>query len=96
VDTHWLVYLLDAMALNSYSQSAAQPGLAVDTLAVIRSPAPSQEEQRAIVAFLNRETAAVDALERKIRGAIDHLKELRTALISAAVTGRIDVREEVA
>jgi hypothetical protein len=30
------------------------------------------------------------------REAIDRLKELRTALISAAVTGKIDVREEVA
>ena len=32
----------------------------------------------------------------KVRDAIDRLKELRTALISAAVTGKIDVREEVA
>lgn len=32
----------------------------------------------------------------KVREAIDRLKEYRTALISAAVTGKIDVREEVA
>ena len=32
----------------------------------------------------------------KIREGIDRLKEFRTALISAAVTGKIDVREEVA
>ena len=36
------------------------------------------------------------ALIAKVRDAIDRLKELRTALISAAVTGKIDVREEVA
>jgi restriction endonuclease S subunit len=59
-------------------------------------PQPSIPEQRAIGAFLDRETARVDALVAKVRGAIDRLKELRTALISAAVTGKIDVREEAA
>ena len=43
--------------------------------------------------FLDRETAKIDALVAKVRDAIDRLKELRTALISAAVTGKIDVRE---
>ena len=36
----------------------------------------------------------VDSIITAIRDAIDRLKELRTALISAAVTGKIDVREE--
>ncbi len=57
---------------------------------------PPPDEQRAITAFLDRETARIDALVAKVRDAIDRLKELRTALISAAVTGKIDVREEVA
>ena len=55
-------------------------------------PVPPRQEQRAITAFLDRETAKIDALIAKIRQAINHLKEFRTALISAAVTGRIDVR----
>ena len=54
---------------------------------------PPNGEQRAIAAFLDRETAKIDALIAKIRQAIHHLKEFRTALISAAVTGKIDVRE---
>ena len=57
---------------------------------------PPEVEQRAIAAFLDRETAHIDALVAKVRDAIDRLKELRTALTSAAVAGRIDVREEVA
>ena len=57
---------------------------------------PPFSEQLAIAAFLDRETANIDALVGKIREAIDRLKELRTALISAAVTGKIDVREEAA
>jgi hypothetical protein len=43
-----------------------------------------------------RETARIDALVAKVRDATDRLRELRTALISAAVTGKIDVRDEVA
>ena len=60
-----------------------------------RLPFPATGEQRAIAAFLDRETTSIDALIAKIRQAINHLKEFRTAFISAAVTGKIDVREEV-
>ena len=58
--------------------------------------APPVEEQRAIAALLDRETSRINALVAKVCDAVDHLKELRTALISAAVTGKVDVREEVA
>lgn len=47
---------------------------------------------RAICPLLERDAALV----AKDLEAIDRLKELRTALISAAVTGKIDVREEAA
>jgi type I restriction enzyme S subunit len=57
---------------------------------------PPQAEQQAIIASLDRETARIDLLVDKIREAIDRLKELRTALISAAVTGKIEVRGEAA
>ena len=55
---------------------------------------PATDEQHAIGAFLDRETARIDALVAKVGDASESLKELRTALISAAVTGKIDVREE--
>jgi restriction endonuclease S subunit len=53
------------------------------------------DEQQAIADFLDSETARIDTLVAKIRDAVERLKELRTALISAAVTGKIDVREVV-
>lgn len=59
-------------------------------------PLPPEDEQRTIVAVLGRQTARIDALISNVRVAIDRLQELRTALISAAVMGKIDVREEVA
>ena len=57
---------------------------------------PPVAEQRAITTFLDQETARIDSLVAKVRNAIDRLKELRSALISAAVTGKIDVRTEAA
>jgi restriction endonuclease S subunit len=57
---------------------------------------PPRAEQRTIAAFLDRETARIDALIAKVREAIDRLEDLRTALITAAVTGKIDLREEAA
>ncbi|MBA3671188.1 MAG: hypothetical protein H0W68_04075 [Gemmatimonadaceae bacterium] len=56
-------------------------------------PQPPMDEQRSLTAFLDHNSAEIDALIARIRSAITRLHELRTALISAAVTGKIDVRE---
>lgn len=63
-----------------------------DAFREILTPIPPEPEQRAITAYLDRETARIDALSAKVREGIEKLKEYRTALISAAVTGKIDVR----
>ncbi len=55
---------------------------------------PDLDEQRYILDILVLETARIDALMANVGKAIDRLKELRTALISAAVTGKIDVRND--
>ena len=57
---------------------------------------PSYEEQRTIAAYLNRETARIDALIEKVEKSITLLREYRPSLISAAVTGKIDIRKEAA
>jgi type I restriction enzyme S subunit len=56
---------------------------------------PPLEEQRAIATFLARETAKIDTLVAQAESAISLLTERRSALISAAVTGQIDVRNAV-
>ena len=53
--------------------------------------APS-DEQNAIAAFLDTETEKFDALTAEANRAIELLQERRSVLISAAVTGKIDVR----
>jgi type I restriction enzyme S subunit len=54
-------------------------------------PLPPQFEQRAIVEHIARETAKLDALRAATERTIALLKERRSALIAAAVTGQIDV-----
>lgn len=54
---------------------------------------PPIKEQQIITTFLNTETAKFDALTAEANRAIELLKERRSALVSAAVTGKIDVRE---
>lgn len=61
----------------------------------IRMPYPPLQEQIQIINAIRHETGNYDELERKLLESIDMLLEYRTALISAAVTGKIDVREEV-
>ena len=56
---------------------------------------PPSEEQRAIADFLDRETEKIYTSVAKIKTAIERLQEYRTALITAAVTGKIDVRETI-
>ena len=62
------------------------------TIASVIIPVPPLTEQSAIMQFLTDETAKLDTLPAEAQRAIDLLQERRTALISAAVTGQIDVR----
>ncbi len=83
--------LLDVWSKNSCTVESIESNCMLDSML----PVPSLPEQTAIAAFLDRETARIDRLEEKVEAAIERLREYRTALITAAVTGKIDVREEV-
>jgi len=54
---------------------------------------PEMKEQQKIVNYLDDKTSKMDKLIEKANKSIELLKEKRTALISAAVTGKIDVRK---
>ena len=62
----------------------------------IRLPYPPPQEQREILKSIIKETGEYSLLQQKIEKSIEKLREYRSALISAAVTGKIDVREETA
>ena len=53
---------------------------------------PPIDEQMRIVAYIDKDTEQIDALSIKLTDSIAKLREYRTALITAATTGKIDVR----
>ena len=57
-----------------------------------RFPQPPQSEQNAIIDHLDRVTTKINKLIKKVESAISLLTEYRVALITAATTGEIDVR----
>ena len=96
LDLRWLGATLETMNLNQYSTSAAQPGLSVEVIAKLRLAVPPLDEQGAIAAHILEKTAQFDALTDAATSAISLLQERRAALISAAVTGKIDLRPHFA
>jgi type I restriction enzyme S subunit len=80
--------------LESIQTGGMHPHLNCGNVKYVEVPLPPVAEQTAIVAFLETETAKFDTLTAEAQRAIDLLQERRTALISAAVTGQIDVRQQ--
>ena len=74
------------------SQRVAMPKINRESLKEVMLVLPPQKEQQEIADFLFDETKRIDALTTEAQRAIDLLQERRTALISAAVTGQIDIR----
>ena len=94
-DREYLYYVfLSGQPYSGLGKQGTQLNLNTDTIGDIKLPVPPIDRQRAIVIFLDRETLKIDALVEKVQQAIERLQELRAALISAAVTGKIDMREE--
>ena len=80
-------------ALSMSSVGATMDNLNAVILAALRIPLPPIDEQRRIVAYLDEQTARIDALIAETETFIELTRERRAALITAAVTGQIDVRE---
>ncbi len=77
------------------SVGVSYPAVNASDVATIPIPLPPTTEQRAIADYLDRETAMINRMVAKVESAIERLQEYRTALITAAVTGKIDVRTEL-
>jgi type I restriction enzyme S subunit len=68
------------------------PTMTQEAIGNFRFALPPEDEQRSIVEFVDRELSKLSTLTAEAQRAIALLQERRTALISAAVTGQIDVR----
>jgi type I restriction enzyme S subunit len=92
-DTDWLANLLHVMNLGQYSMTAAQPGISVELISKLKIPVPTIDEQRLIGEFLKTEIDQIQTLISRCFVFILKLQERRQSLVSAAVTGKIDVRK---
>lgn len=95
-DSRWLCYVMNTRVVRAQVEvvqyGAAQEQFNISHAVNFWVPVPPAAEQSHIVAFLDAETGRIDALITEAERAIALLQERRAALISAAVTGQIDVR----
>ena len=92
----YLLYVFRAMEpeFRRLTMGSTHQTIYMPDVGRLQTPVPPIHEQDEVVAHIRQETSALDTLTAKVREAIGHLSEFRTALISAAVTGKIDVRNE--
>ncbi|MDD2684591.1 MAG: restriction endonuclease subunit S [Gallionella sp.] len=97
LDSTFLHYLcrsfLVIQQVEGFVKGAGLPRLSIQNLLKVFGVFPQLEEQQIIAAHLDTETAKFDTLTAEANRAIALLQERRSALISAAVTGKIDVRQ---
>lgn len=79
--------------LNIYATGSTALGIKADRLGYLKHLIPPLDEQSKIVSHIKDKNEKFDALMMKAERQIELLRERRAALISAAVTGKIDVRE---
>ena len=74
------------------AQGVTRYGMTYSGIRSVRLPIPPLTEQRAIAAYLDRETAKIDRATNFVRQESSLLREYRTSLISDLVTGKVDIR----
>lgn len=89
-------YMLNIPSFYQYimlnNAGSAQPNISSTAIEDYQIPLPPLSEQQAIVDYLDKKTSDIDAALTQIDTQIADLQAYRTALISEAVTGKIDVR----
>jgi type I restriction enzyme S subunit len=89
----FVYYWATTLPYKAFSTNTALPSMTSSDIREFKMPTPPIEEQRNIVNFLDSETVALDQLINKSKSLIKTSQERRQSLISAAVTGKIDVRK---
>lgn len=97
VPTTYLYFFMKAMHESGFVEiicnKSTIPHFTAEKVAEVRFTRPPVDEIKSIVEYLTRECNTIDEASSRLLNNIEKLKEYRTALISAAVTGQIDVRD---
>jgi type I restriction enzyme S subunit len=89
---NYLAYCLGYSARSMRGYGVSIESLNFENWKSLSFAHPGLKEQAEIVEFLDHQMAKIDTLTLKAESGVQLLQERRTALISAAVTGKIDVR----
>ena len=92
----WLSLLLGALNLDDVTRDSAIPGLNRTETYERLVPVPPLAEQAAIVEYVDRATAGIDAAMARARRQMELVEEYRVRLIADVVTGKVDVRDGAA
>ena len=87
----WLGEVIRASNLNQYSQSAAQPGLAVSLIQNICYPYPPKEERDEIALYIEKNIKVMEAGIKNYQQQISLLQERKQIIINEVVTGKVKV-----
>ncbi len=86
-------YLMTIVDFSVHAKPGAVPSFSEGDQGELKVPCPPLDEQNLIAQAIQNGTASIDLLTQKTQHSIDLLKERRAALITAAITGQIDLRE---
>lgn len=94
INNKYLYYIFDAgQAYLGLGKMGTQLNLNTDTVGGIKIGLPPANEIEEIISYIEKKNTQYSELISKAVSSIDLMKERKTALISAAVTGKIDVRD---
>ena len=92
---YWILSYSFQSDLQRHATGSTAQGIKASKLCLLKLNLPPLKEQKQIVDYLNQKTAQTNELMAAEQRKIELLKEYRQSLISEAVTGKIDVRNEV-
>jgi type I restriction enzyme S subunit len=91
-DYEYMFYMLESIDYSDFITGSAQPKLSQGNLSNVPVIIPPLSEQQEIAAYLDEKTAKIDKLIGELNAQLTELADYKQAVISEAVTGKVDVR----
>jgi type I restriction enzyme, S subunit len=92
INIKYAYYLLRCIDMSWFDNGGTVPSINNNKLMAIKIPLPNGETQASIVVYVETQTQTIDTTIDRIQKEIDLISEYRTSLISAVVTGKVDIR----
>ena len=92
---YFLISDINIKQMFSFIRGSALKRLTINIIKELEIILPSLQEQEQIIDYLDKETSKIDKSIKKLENNISLLEEYKDSLIHHAVTGKIDVRDEI-